>query len=116
MSADTLVLGVGAVGGGILGLAADRLAARWPAHPDGSVRGVDWRTIAVTMASAVTFALLLARWPETQDRVVLGLYLVALMVLAAIDLDQKLLPDVITLPLIPIALLAVILGVDPLLA
>jgi len=116
MSVDTLVLGVGVIGGGILGLAADRLAARWPAHADGSVRGIDWRTVALIVGSAVTFALLLARWPETQDRVVLGLYLGALMILAAIDLDQKLLPDVITLPLIPFALVAVIMGLDPLLA
>ncbi len=116
MSADTLVLGVGALGGGILGLAADRLAARWPAHADRSARGIDWRTVAVIVGSSVAFALLLARWPETQDRVVLCLYLGALMVLAAIDLGQKLLPDVITLLLIPFALLAVILGLDPLLA
>ena len=46
----------------------------------------------------------------------LGIYLGALMVLAATDLDQKLLPDVITLPLIPFALLMVVLGLDPLLA
>lgn len=116
MSADPLVLGIGAIGGGILGLAADRLAARWPVHDDGAIRGIDWRTLAVIVGSAATFALLLARWPETQDRVVLGVYLAALMVLLATDLDQKLLPDVITLPLIPFALLAVILGVDPLLA
>ncbi len=70
----------------------------------------------VVLASAVTLALLLARWPETQDRVILGIYLGALMVLAATDLDQKLLPDVITLPLIPFALLVVVLGLDPLLA
>lgn len=116
MTADTLLLGSGLVTGGVFGLAADRLAARWPAHDDGSVRAIDWRTVALVAASAVTFALLLVRWPETQDRVVLGIYLGALMVLAATDLDQKLLPDVITLPLIPFALLAVILGVDPLLA
>lgn len=116
MSADPLLLGVGAVGGGLLGVAADRLAARWPAHAEGYFRGPGWRTIAVTAASGATFAALLVRWPATQDRVVLGIYLAALMVLTAIDLDQKLLPDVITLPLIPFALLLVILGLDPLLA
>ena len=116
MTADPLLLGAGAVVGGFFGLGADRLAARWPVHVDGAVRSVDWRTAAVVVGSAVTLALLLARWPETPDRVVLGIYLGALMVLAAIDLDQKLLPDVITLPLIPFALLTVILGVDPLLA
>jgi leader peptidase (prepilin peptidase)/N-methyltransferase len=116
VSADPLVLGVGAMVGGVFGFGADRLAARWPAHADGSVRAIDWRTVAIVAASALTLALLLGRWPETADRVVLGIYLGALMVLAATDLDQKLLPDVITLPLIPFALLTVILGIDPLLA
>jgi len=116
MSADPVLLGAGAVVGGVFGFGADRLAARWPAHADGSVRAIDWRTVAVSAASAITLALLLNRWPEAPDRLVLGIYLGALMVLAAIDLDQKLLPDVITLPLIPFALLTVIVGVDPLLA
>jgi leader peptidase (prepilin peptidase)/N-methyltransferase len=116
VTADQVLLGVGAVVGGLYGLGADRLSARWPAHPNGVVRDVDWRTLVVVLASAATLALLLMRWPETQDRVILGIYLGALMVLAATDLDQKLLPDVITLPLIPFALLAVVLGLDPLLA
>ena len=77
---------------------------------------IDWRTVAMVAASAITLALMLGRWPDTTDRLVLGIYLAALMVLAAIDLDQKLLPDVITLPLIPFALLAVVVGIDPLLA
>jgi leader peptidase (prepilin peptidase) / N-methyltransferase len=116
VTADPLLLGSGLVVGGVYGLAADRLAARWPAHADGSARRLDWRTAAIVLASAVTLALLLDRWPGTQDRVVLGIYLGALMVLAATDLDQKLLPDVITLPLIPFALVMVVLGIDPLLA
>ncbi|MEZ4597875.1 MAG: A24 family peptidase [Chloroflexota bacterium] len=92
------------------------MAARWPSHPDDAVRPVDWRTAAVVAGSAVTFGLLLARWPEAGDRLVLGVYLAALMVLLATDLDQRLLPDVITLPLIPFALGAVLLGWDPLLS
>jgi len=111
-----VTLGVGAVVGGVFGFGADRLAARWPAHADGAIRVIDWRTVAVTATSAITLALMLARWPDTPDRVVLAIYLGALLVLAAIDLDQKLLPDVITLPLIPFAALTVILGIDPLLA
>ena len=113
---DPALLVVGGVVGGAWGLLADRIAARWPAHPDGAVRAVDWRTIAVVLASAATLVLLLARWPETGDRLVLGVYLGALMVLLATDLDQRLLPDVITLPLIPYALAVVILGWDPLIA
>lgn len=106
----------GGVAGGAWGLLADRVAARWPSHPDDAVRPVDWRTAAVVAGSAVTFGLLLARWPEAGDRLVLGVYLAALMVLLATDLDQRLLPDVITLPLIPFALGAVLLGWDPLLS
>jgi leader peptidase (prepilin peptidase)/N-methyltransferase len=113
---DPALLIVGGAAGAIWGAFADRLSARWPAHADGQVRPVDWRTIAVILASAITFALLLARWSETGDRLVLGIYLGALMVLLATDLDQRLLPDVITLPLIPFALVVVLLGWDPLLA
>jgi leader peptidase (prepilin peptidase)/N-methyltransferase len=113
---DPALLIVGGAAGAIWGAFADRLSARWPAHADGQVRPVDWRTIAVILASAITFALLLARWSETGDRLVLGIYLGALMVLLATDLDQRLLPDVITLPLIPFAAVVVLLGWDPLLA
>ena len=39
----------------ILGLAwgfvADRISARWPAHEDGSIRRIDWRTIVVIVAA-----------------------------------------------------------------
>jgi leader peptidase (prepilin peptidase)/N-methyltransferase len=116
VNADPALLIVGGAAGAVWGAFADRLSARWPAHVEGAVRPVDWRTIAVIIASAITFALLLARWPETGDRLVLGVYLGALMVLLATDLDQRLLPDVITLPLIPFALAVVLLGWDPLLA
>ena len=34
------------------GLASDRLAARWPAHEDGSVRPIDWRTPVVGVLGA----------------------------------------------------------------
>ena len=44
-----------AVVGALIGLGADRLAARWPAHPDGAVRSVDWRTAAVVLAGAIAF-------------------------------------------------------------
>jgi leader peptidase (prepilin peptidase)/N-methyltransferase len=45
--------------------------------------------------------------------VVFGTYLVALVLLLATDLDQRLLPDVITLPAIPYALATVLLGANP---
>jgi prepilin signal peptidase PulO-like enzyme (type II secretory pathway) len=45
---------------------------------------------------------------------VFGAYLVALILLLATDLDQRLLPDVITLPAIPLAGVFVLTGLDPL--
>jgi leader peptidase (prepilin peptidase)/N-methyltransferase len=45
---------------------------------------------------------------------VFGAYLVALVLLLATDLDQRLLPDVITLPAIPVALAFDLLGLNPL--
>ncbi len=116
MDADPALLVVGGTAGAAWGLVADRIAARWPAHEGGVVRRVDWRTVAAVAASAVTFALLLARWPDLGDRLVLGVYLAALMVLLSTDLDQRLLPDLITLPLMGYALVVVLLGWDPLLA
>ncbi len=53
-----------AVVGAILGFAADRLAARWPTHADGTVRGTDWRTAIITIGGGVSFALLATRWAE----------------------------------------------------
>jgi leader peptidase (prepilin peptidase)/N-methyltransferase len=86
--------------GAVFGFGADRLAARWPVHEAGLVRGMDWRTVVVTLGSAATFGALVARWQEPAALVTLGVYLAALMVLLATDLDQRLLPDLITLPLI----------------
>jgi leader peptidase (prepilin peptidase)/N-methyltransferase len=100
----------------LIGLLADRAAARWPAHADGGVRAVDWRTVALPIAAAIAFAALPARWSGAQELAVLGGYFAALTLLVAIDLDQKLLPDVLTLPLAAAALGLVLLDLDPLLA
>jgi leader peptidase (prepilin peptidase)/N-methyltransferase len=111
-----------AILGAIFGLAADRLAARWPAHEGGGMRPADWRTVVVVVAAALTFGALSARWSDPRDLLVLGAYAAALIVLLATDLDQRLLPDVITLPLIVYAalvtLVAPLLGheLNPLLA
>jgi leader peptidase (prepilin peptidase)/N-methyltransferase len=96
------------------GLASDRLAARWPAHEDGSVRPVDWRTPVVAALGAVAFAGTVLRFGAMPvPLAVVGLYVAALIVLFATDLDQRLLPDVITLPLIVFALLVYIVGASP---
>lgn len=102
--------------GALVGLAADRLAARWPAHADGHVRAVDWRTAALVVGAMVAFGALPLRWQEPRDLLILVLWFAALIVLAGTDLDQRLLPDLITLPLIPIVLVLVLSGWAPLLA
>ena len=110
---------LGALAGLGWGLAADRIAARWPAHDDGAGRAVDWRTLAVVAVGGLAVALLAARFGESTDASGLGARLVmvvivpALVLLFATDLDQRLLPDVVTLPIGPIALLAFVAGVNP---
>ena len=100
--------------GGAWGFAADRIAARWPAHDDASVRRIDWRTPVAVVTGALALGGLTARFAEPVPVVVFGAYLVALVLLLATDLDQRLLPDVITLPAIPIALVFDMLGLNPL--
>jgi len=100
--------------GGAWGFAADRIAARWPAHDDGSVRRIDWRTPVAVVTGALALGGLTARFAEPVPVVVFGAYLVALVLLLATDLDQRLLPDVITLPAIPVALAFDLLGLNPL--
>ncbi len=112
----TTVAILAALLGAGFGFGVDRLAARWPVHEDGSVRRPDWRTISVTLASAAAFGLLAWRWSEPADLLVLGLYIGALMLLLATDLDQRLLPDLITLPLIVYAAAVTLLGLNPVLA
>jgi leader peptidase (prepilin peptidase)/N-methyltransferase len=108
--------------GALLGLAADRLAARWPAHADGHIRPLDWRSAVVVAAAALAFGGLVGRWSDPLDLAVLGLYAAALMLLLATDLDQRLLPDVVTLPLMAygavVSVVAPLLGLqlNPLLA
>ncbi len=102
--------------GALLGVLADRISARWPAQPGVPRRAAGGRTLLLALVGALAFGALAARWPEPQDQVLLGAWSAALLVLLATDLEQKLLPDAITLPLIPLTLVAVLAGVDPLLA
>ena len=106
---------VGAVAGFAWGFVADRIAARWPAHEDGSIRAVDWRTLVVAVAGAAAGGLVADRFgaaPATQAAVMV-VEVVALVLLFATDLDQRLLPDVVTWPLVGLALLAFALGAGP---
>lgn len=110
---DLLVAGAGAAGLA-WGVVADRIAARWPAHEDGSVRPADWRTLVVAAAGALGFAFVLDRFRvEAGALAFLGLVVVALVLLFATDLDQRLLPDVITFPLAGFALVGFVAGVGP---
>ena len=105
---------VGAAIGLLWGLAADRFAARWPVHEDGAVRGIDWRTPIVAIAGLAAGALLVDRFGATPGQLaVMAIAVAALVGLFAIDLDQRLLPDVITYPLAGLALVAFALGVNP---
>jgi leader peptidase (prepilin peptidase)/N-methyltransferase len=100
--------------GAAWGFAADRIGARWPAHEDGSVRRIDWRTPVVVVAGSLALGALTLRFDEPVPTVVFGAYLVALVLLLATDLDQRLLPDLITLPAIPLAFVFSLSGLNPL--
>jgi leader peptidase (prepilin peptidase) / N-methyltransferase len=110
---QALVVGLLALVGAAFGFAADRLAARWPAHEDGSIRPIDWRTPLVVLVGAVAAPLVLQRYGASwQVLLIYGGYVAALVVLFATDLDQRLLPDVITLPLIAFAAIVLVAGLS----
>jgi leader peptidase (prepilin peptidase)/N-methyltransferase len=96
------------------GFVADRVAARWPAHEDGSIRRIDWRTVLVVLTGAAAFAATEARFGASlPGLLVIGVYVVALILLFATDLDQRLLPDELTFPLVGLALVAFVTGSGP---
>ncbi len=112
---DPLVAAL-AVVGAVWGFVSDRIAARWPAHEDGSVRRIDWRTVVVILVGAVALAAVPARYGATGDRVLFGAYFLAMILLMATDLDQRLMPDVVTLPIIAAALVVAVAGLSPIVA
>lgn len=108
---------IAAIVGGLFGLLADRLATRWPEHEPGYARrGFDWRTLLVVLGGAAIAAGLVLRWQEPRDLLVLGIYAGVLVMLLATDLDQKLLPDLLTLPLIAYTAVVLLVAWSPLLA
>ncbi len=113
MDGTVLAAVAGAIGLG-WGYLSDRLAARWPEHEDGSLRRVDWRTPVVVIVGGLAFAATVARFgADPRSLVFIGIYVAALVVLFATDLDQRLLPDVITLPLIALAAIFTVAGWNP---
>jgi leader peptidase (prepilin peptidase) / N-methyltransferase len=105
-----LLLAVLGAGWGFL---SDRIGARWPAHEDGHVRPIDWRTPVTVVSGAAAIGALTLRFSAPAPAVIFGAYLLALVLLLATDLDQRLLPDVVTLPAIPIALIVDLLRLNP---
>ena len=104
------------VAGFVLGFAADRFATRWPEHdeehpPD---RIMDWRTAVTALLGAVALGLLPLRfWGDPLAMALFGAWFVTLIVGLATDLDQRMLPDELTLPVIPIALVYAVSGLNP---
>ena len=115
-----VVAAVGALAGGLLGLGADRLAVRWPEHdpsepehPPG--RRFGWRSFVVIAVGAAAFGLLPGRFADDPLALaVFGAWFATLVIGLATDLDQRLLPDVLTLPVIPIGLGYAVSGLNPL--
>ena len=103
-----------AVAGFVWGVVADRISARWPAHDDGSVRSVDWRTLAVAVFGAVALAAVGQRFGDPAQQLLFGAFFAACVLIMATDLDQRLMPDVVTLPLIVLGAVALAWGGDSL--
>jgi leader peptidase (prepilin peptidase) / N-methyltransferase len=113
---DPLALAL-AAGGGALGFVADRLATRWPEHDEEHPPGrrLGWRTVVCSVTGAVAFGLLPLRFGgDGLALLAFGAWFVTLVIGLATDLDQRILPDELTLPVIPIALVFAISGLNPL--
>jgi leader peptidase (prepilin peptidase)/N-methyltransferase len=96
------------------GVAADRIAARWPAHEDGAVRNVDWRTPIVAVFAMAALAAVPTRFGDPGERLLFATFFAACVLLMATDLDQRLMPDIVTLPLIVLGVVALASGGDSL--
>jgi len=103
--------------GGVLGYAADRLSTRWPAHDEEHAPGrpADWRTVVCVVVGALAFGGLLLRFGgDPLAKLAFGAWFVTLVVGLATDLDQRMLPNVLTLPVIPAAFVYAASGQNPL--
>jgi leader peptidase (prepilin peptidase)/N-methyltransferase len=113
----SVLVAVLAVGGALFGVASDRLAVRWPEHDEEHPAGrpIGWRTVASAGMGAFAFGLLGARFAAAEPllQVLFGAWFACLVLGFAVDLDQRLLPDELTLPIIPIALLLDLAGRNP---
>jgi leader peptidase (prepilin peptidase)/N-methyltransferase len=110
----SLILGLA---GAALGVTADRFATRWPEHDEEHPPGrrVDWRTVVCGVVGGVGLGLLPTRFGgDPVALIVFGAWVVTLIVGLATDLDQRLLPDELTLPVVAVAGLYAVSGLNPL--
>lgn len=115
MTFDPLAL-VFALLGSAIGFVGDALAHRWPAHDEDYKprRPVDWRTLVVVLAGAASFGVLGATYGHDAPALVVYVPMFAvLLVLLATDLDQRLLPDLLTYPLIVFSAVVLVTGYSP---
>jgi len=78
-------------------------------------RAVDWRTAICALVGDVGLGLLPLRFgADPLAFALFGAWFVTLIIGLAIDLDQRLLPDLLTLPVIPIAAIYAWSGANPL--
>jgi leader peptidase (prepilin peptidase)/N-methyltransferase len=96
--------------GAAWGVACDRIGARWPAHEDSSVRGVDWRTLVVAIFGAAALAAVPIRFDDGVERALFGAAFAAMVLLMATDLDQRLMPDAPNLLLMALGAAALVWG------
>ncbi len=115
---NPILLAVLGLVGGLIGLAADRFARRWPEHEADYARSyVDSRTAVVVATGALAASGLGARFADDPNAfLVYTLLFLPLIVLLATDLDQRLLPDELTLPLIVLAAGVLLINASPALA
>lgn len=101
----------------ILGLAADRLATRWPEHDEEHPPGrpIDWRTAVCGVFGAFAFAVLPGRfWGDPLALALFTAWFATLVIGMATDLDQRILSNILTLPVIPVGLIYAVSGLNPL--
>ena len=111
----TPLVAVLALAGAAWGLGADRIAVRWPAHEKGEGgRRPGWRTAATVGTAALAYGVLAGRSPEPATFAIVAVWFAALVLLFAVDLDQRLLPDLVTLPSIAVAAVLLATGLNPL--
>jgi leader peptidase (prepilin peptidase)/N-methyltransferase len=108
-----VVLGLAGAG---LGFASDRLAVRWPEHDEEHPPGrpIGWRTAVCITVGAAAFGLLPVRFVgDPLAMAIFAAWFATLVVGLATDLDQRILADELTLPVIPIALVYALSGLNP---